>query len=67
MIRSSLIRMVKVADFGFIIQLTKEHKNRKSVVGMSAWMAPELIKRERKTELANVSSVGMIAVEIAEG
>lgn len=31
---------VKVADFGFAIQLTKEQKNRKSVVGTPAWMAP---------------------------
>lgn len=31
---------IKVADFGFAIQLTKEQKNRKSVVGTPAWMAP---------------------------
>jgi p21-activated kinase 2 len=37
---------IKVADFGFAIQLTKEQKNRKSVVGTPAWMAPELIKKE---------------------
>ena len=31
---------IKVADFGFAIQLTKEQSNRKSVVGTPAWMAP---------------------------
>ena len=31
---------VKIADFGFAIQLTKGHLNRKSVVGTPAWMAP---------------------------
>jgi serine/threonine protein kinase len=36
---------VKIADFGFAIQLTKEILNRKSLVGTPAWMAPELIKR----------------------
>lgn len=36
---------VKIADFGFAIQLTKERMNRKSVVGTPAWMAPELIKK----------------------
>ena len=36
---------VKIADFGFAIQLTKEKLNRKSVVGTPAWMAPELIKK----------------------
>ena len=31
---------VKIADFGFAIQLTKDKLNRKSVVGTPAWMAP---------------------------
>lgn len=31
---------VKIADFGFAIQLTKDRLNRKSVVGTPAWMAP---------------------------
>lgn len=53
---------IKVADFGFAIQLTKEQKNRKSVVGTPAWMAPELIKKEPYNELVDVWSVGVIAV-----
>ncbi len=36
---------VKIADFGFAIQLTKEILNRKSLVGTPAWMAPELIRK----------------------
>jgi serine/threonine protein kinase len=36
---------VKIADFGFAIQLTKEILNRKSLVGTPAWMAPELVKK----------------------
>ncbi len=31
---------IKIADFGFAIQLTKEVLNRKSLVGTPAWMAP---------------------------
>jgi serine/threonine protein kinase len=58
---------IKVADFGFAIQLTKEQKNRKSLVGTPAWMAPELIKKEYYNELVDVWSVGVIAVELAEG
>lgn len=37
---------VKLADFGFAIQLTKDRLNRKSVVGTPAWMAPELVKKD---------------------
>lgn len=36
----SLDGEVKIADFGFAIQLTKDRLNRKSVVGTPAWMAP---------------------------
>ena len=32
-----------------------------------AWMAPELIKKENYNELVDVWSVGVIAVELAEG
>lgn len=42
----SLKGEVKIADFGFAIQLTKEVLNRKSLVGTPAWMAPELIKKQ---------------------
>jgi len=35
---------VKLADFGYAIQLTMERKNRDSKVGTVCWMAPELIK-----------------------
>jgi serine/threonine protein kinase len=35
---------VKVADFGFAINLTSEQVKRTSVVGTPYWMAPELIR-----------------------
>lgn len=38
---------VKLADFGYAVQLTEEKAGRKSKVGTVCWMAPELIRGER--------------------
>lgn len=38
---------VKLADFGYAVQLTEERAGRKSKVGTVCWMAPELIRGER--------------------
>jgi p21-activated kinase 2 len=58
---------VKIADFGFAIQLTKDKLKRKSVVGTPAWMAPELIKKEDYDEKVDIWSIGMVAIELCEG
>lgn len=39
-----MVVQVKVADFGFAINLTAEQVKRTSVVGTPYWMAPELIR-----------------------
>lgn len=36
---------VKLSDFGFCAQVSKEVPRRKSLVGTPYWMAPELISR----------------------
>ena len=53
---------VKIADFGFAIQLTKDRLKRKSVVGTPAWMAPELIRKEDYDEKVDIWSLGMVAI-----
>lgn len=41
----SLCLQVKLSDFGFCAQVSKEVQRRKSLVGTPYWMAPELISR----------------------
>lgn len=36
---------VKLADFGFTVELTEEQNKRMSQVGTPYWMAPELVRR----------------------
>eukprot|EP00960_Hanusia_phi_P016445 484522-Hanusia_phi.AAC.1 len=35
---------VKIADFGFCVQLTEEQRVRQSMAGTYYWMAPELVR-----------------------
>ena len=59
---------VKLADFGYAAQLTKEKDKRASRVGTVCWMAPELIKgRGTYDAKVDVWSLGILAVEMAEG
>lgn len=58
---------VKIADFGFAMQLTKERLNRKSVVGTPAWMPPELIKKEDYNEKVDIWSLGIVIIELCNG
>lgn len=58
---------VKIADFGFAAGLTAEQDKRKSVVGTPYWMAPELIRGMEYDAKVDVWSLGITAIELADG
>mmetsp|Transcript_55891 Transcript_55891/g.147771 ORF Transcript_55891/g.147771 Transcript_55891/m.147771 type:complete len:502 (-) Transcript_55891:205-1710(-) len=57
---------VKIADFGFCVQLTQEKDMRHSMVGTPYWMAPELISEKDYGPRADVWSAGVILREMIQ-
>lgn len=58
---------IKLGDFGYAAQLTKERARRKSKVGTICWMAPEIIRGGQYTAKVDVWSLGIMILELILG
>lgn len=58
---------IKLADFGVSAQLSTIHSKRDTVIGAPFWMAPEVINAESHDSKADVWSLGISLIEMAQG
>jgi len=57
----------KIADFGVSAELRHTMSKRQSLIGTPYWMAPEVLKQDKYDFKADIWSLAITAMELAEG
>ena len=57
---------VKLADFGYAVQLKDEEEKRTTVCGSPYWMAPEVINGEKYGKDVDIWSLGIMVMECCD-